>query len=182
MLTGGTVGPNPRPIKAAQSVSAPCPARVAGGVDARIGRFGEGVQGTRIPGEEEPMAKALRSACRPGGGGCEGLRPMRERSEGETRGRGGRCGVACHHADGGHGKTSRARPATVEGRGGTRGRPTTRYRDRRRGIGDSFHEQSLSRRPRGPGQPHESSPVEACLYRNHTPARDSEGTFLRARS
>jgi hypothetical protein len=36
MPTGGTVGPNPRPITAAQSVLAPWPARVPGGVDARM--------------------------------------------------------------------------------------------------------------------------------------------------
>jgi hypothetical protein len=42
-----------------------------------------------------------------------------------------------HRADGGRGNASRARPATAQGRGGARGRPTTRYLARRRGTRDS---------------------------------------------
>lgn len=160
MSTGGTVGPNPRPITAERSVSAPRPVRVRGEW-MRGWSFGEGVQGGRIPGEEEPTAGSTWSARRLGGKGREGLRPRCERSEGETRGRGGRCAVVRHRADGGHGTTSRAGPATAQGRGGVRGRPTTRYRVRRRGMRDYSQEKSWPRRPRGPRQPHESFPVGA---------------------
>jgi hypothetical protein len=175
----GSVGPNPRPFTAARAFWRLGLPR-SGGSGRADGRFGEGVQSGRIPREEEPMAKVHRPACRPEGGGCGGLQPTSERSEGETRGRGGRRAVACPPG-------GRRKREGLEGQAGNGPRPRRSAGKAKRPATWNAAEAhatvlatvAASKTTRSASTPREH-PGQGSPCRNRSPARYSEGTFLRA--
>lgn len=60
-------------------------------------------------------------------GGREGFQPDMERSEGEIKAMGVDFPMLRQKEGGAQGNASRTQPVTAKGRGGPRGRPTTRY-------------------------------------------------------